>query len=108
MPKASRETAQLIYKLIRDWPDNRGVSIAEIMGEVKKSRGLVSAVLSSLRESGCVVGVQGSRRVIRYKAVEAFPLSQAEKADQRDRIKELVKGGGTARKVLKQIKEILE
>jgi hypothetical protein len=105
VPKASRETSLLIYEIIRDSPGDCGVSIAEIKSAVGKSRGLVSAVLSDLRASGCVVGLQGERRVIRYSVVELFPLSDAEKAARFDRIKELVEGQKS--KLAKQIMEVL-
>lgn len=105
MPKASRETSLLIYEVIRDCPDKRGVSIAEIKSAVGKSHGLVSAVLADLRKSGCVVGLQGERRLIRYSVVDLFPLSDAEKAERFDRIKELVEGEKS--KLAKRIMEVL-
>ncbi len=103
MPKASRETALLIYEVIRDCPDERGVSIAEIKSAVGKSHGLVSAVLADLRKSGCVVGLQGERRVIRYSVVGGFPLSDAEKLEQ---IRGLAEG--LKSKLAKQIMEVLK
>ncbi len=108
--KASRETFLSIYEIIRGCPDERGISVAEIKIAVGKSQGLVSAVLGELRKSGCVVGTQCERRLIRYSVAGSFPLSVAEKRARLDRIREIVgkhSGKGRDAQLVKQIKEIL-
>ncbi len=101
----SRETALLAYGAIRDSADERGATTKEIRVAVGKSPGLVAEILGWLSEQGCIVGTVHPRRVTRYRVAESFPLSEAEKAEQRDRIKELVKGQKS--KLAKQIMEVL-
>jgi len=102
----SRETALLVYGAIRDSADERGATTKEIRAIAGKSPGLVAEILGWLSERGCIVGTVHPRRVTRYQVIEPFPLSDAEKAERLDRIRDLVKG--QKGKLAKRIMEVLE
>jgi hypothetical protein len=101
----SRETALLVYGAIRDSTDERGVTTKEIRAAVGKSPGLVAEILGWLGEQGCIAGTVHPRRVARYRIAGSFPLSEAEKAERFDRVRELVEGQKS--KLAKQIMEVL-